>query len=79
MSLKSHKQKFMCICMAALISTGAIYSSRPVFATTARQMENLDRGLFATKVDNGVFLSWRMLGTGDPNICFHIYRNGRYI
>ena len=83
MSLKSRKQKLMSICMATLIATGAAYSTTPVFAAsnsgTARQMENLDRGLIATKVDNGVFLSWRMLGTDDPNISFHIYRNGRRI
>jgi len=41
-----------------------------------RQMEKLDRGLIAVKVDNGVFLSWRLLGTDPSNIAFNIYRNG---
>jgi len=38
-------------------------------------MEFLDRGLVAVKVSNGVFLSWRMLGTDSRNIAFNIYRN----
>jgi rhamnogalacturonan endolyase len=41
-----------------------------------RQMENLDRGLVAVKVDNGIFLSWRLLGTEDPSISFNVYRDG---
>ncbi|MDD4968929.1 MAG: rhamnogalacturonan lyase [Paludibacter sp.] len=42
-----------------------------------RQMEYLNRGLVAVKVSNGVFLSWRMLGTDTKNITFNIYRNNR--
>jgi len=41
-----------------------------------RQMEKLDRGLVAVKVNNGVFLSWRLLGTDPANIAFNLYRNG---
>ena len=40
-----------------------------------RQMEFLNRGLVAVKVSNGVFLSWRLLGTDNKNIAFNIYRN----
>lgn len=40
-----------------------------------RNMEYLNRGLIAVKVSNGVFLSWRFLGTDAPNIGFNIYRN----
>jgi len=39
-----------------------------------RQMENLDRGLVAIKVANGVFLSWRILGTDLATTGFNIYR-----
>jgi hypothetical protein len=52
-------------------ATGAS-STTPVL----RQMEYLDRGLVAVKVDNGVFLSWRLLGTEDPSISFNVYRDG---
>ncbi|WP_010681326.1 rhamnogalacturonan lyase family protein [Acetivibrio cellulolyticus] len=45
-------------------------------AAGARQMENLDRGLVAVKVSNGVFVSWRMLGTDPSSIAFNLYRNG---
>lgn len=40
-----------------------------------RQMEYLDRGLVAIKVSNGVYLSWRFLGTDDTSIGFNIYRD----
>jgi len=42
-------------------------------------MERLDRGLVAVKVNNGVFLSWRMFGTDPSNIAFNLYRNGTKI
>lgn len=46
-------------------------------ATAAkRQMEYLDRGVVAVKVNGGVFVSWRYLGTDDPSVAFNIYRNG---
>lgn len=45
----------------------------------SRQMENLDRGVVAVKVSNGVFISWRYLGTDNPAVGFNIYRNGTKI
>jgi hypothetical protein len=44
-----------------------------------RQMEYLDRGLTAVKVPEGVYLSWRYLGTDDPSISFNLYRNGEKV
>jgi len=41
-----------------------------------RQMEYLDRGVVAVKVNNGVYLSWRYLGTDQPAIGFNVYRDG---
>lgn len=40
----------------------------------ARKLENLDRGLVAVKVSNGVFLSWRVLGTDAASTSFNVYR-----
>ena len=40
-----------------------------------RIMENLDRGAIAVKVDNGVFISWRLLASDSQNVSFNIYRN----
>ena len=44
-----------------------------------RQMENLDRGLVAVKVSNGVFLSWRILGTEFTSASYNVYRGGTQI
>lgn len=42
-------------------------------------MEALDRGLHAVKTDNGVFVSWRYLGTDQKSTAFNIYRNGALV
>jgi rhamnogalacturonan endolyase len=39
-----------------------------------RLMENLDRGVFASRSPSGVFVSWRILGIEDPNLAFNVYR-----
>jgi rhamnogalacturonan endolyase len=46
---------------------------------SGRQMENLDRGLTAVKVSNGVYVGWRMLGTDSTSISFNVYRDGTKI
>ena len=48
----------------------------PTKAATTRQVEALDRGLVAVKVNEGIFLSWRLLGTESYDTGFNIYRNG---
>ncbi len=48
-------------------------TSTPV-ANGTRQMENLDRGVVAVKVSNGVFVSWRMLGTEPIGVSYNLYR-----
>lgn len=42
-------------------------------------MENLNRGLVAVKTGNGVFLSWRLLGTDSPSTAFNLYRDNSLI
>jgi autotransporter-associated beta strand protein len=37
-------------------------------------MENLSRGLIAVKVSNGVFVSWRVLGTEWNDVSYNLYR-----
>ncbi|MGF7138577.1 rhamnogalacturonan lyase family protein [Roseimarinus sediminis] len=44
-----------------------------------RPMEYLNRGLVAMELNEGVFLSWRMLGTEPVDIGFNIYRNNNKI
>ena len=43
------------------------------------QLEKLDRGVVAVKSPDGVFISWRSLGTDDRNMSFDIYRDGTKI
>ncbi len=57
-------------------STVKAAASNGGHATYFRQMERLDRGLVAVKVEDGVFLSWRWLGTEPKEIAFHVYRDG---
>jgi rhamnogalacturonan endolyase len=45
-----------------------------ILAATTRQMENLDRGVVAVKVSNGVFISWRVLGTEAASVTYNLYR-----
>ena len=48
----------------------------PGSASAQRQMEFLDRGLVAVRLDEKrVFLSWRLLGTDAENIGFNLYRS----
>ncbi|KQW52378.1 MULTISPECIES: rhamnogalacturonan lyase [unclassified Roseateles] len=42
-----------------------------------KQMEKLDRGLVALATQQGVMLSWRLLGTEPASVGFHVYRDGR--
>lgn len=39
-----------------------------------RQIENLDRGVVAVKVNTGVFVSWRALGTEALTVGYNLYR-----
>ena len=44
---------------------------------TPKQVEYLTRGLVAVrKSSSQVYISWRMLGTDDPNVAFNVYRDG---
>ncbi|MDY7221648.1 rhamnogalacturonan lyase family protein [Halalkalibacterium halodurans] len=51
----------------------------PIAHVMLRQKEQLDRGLVAVKREDGVFLSWRLLGTEHPLTVFHVYRDGEKI
>lgn len=51
----------------------------PSQAATSRQMEKLDRGVVAVKVSNGVFVSWRILGTESTNVTYNLYRGSTLI
>lgn len=44
-----------------------------------RQTEYLDRSPSALPVDEGVLVSWRLLGTDPQDLPFHVYRDGQKI
>ncbi|MFP9231034.1 rhamnogalacturonan lyase [Pectobacterium cacticida] len=48
-------------------------------AEKSKQIESLDRGLFAFKSSDHVFLSWRLFATDPENIAFNLYRDGQRI
>ncbi|MDQ0972094.1 fibronectin type 3 domain-containing protein [Neobacillus niacini] len=66
------------------VNAGGISEQSKVLKTPAvtklkRQMEELDRAPVAMKTDEGVFVSWRMLGADSESISFNIYRDGEKI
>ena len=40
-------------------------------------MERLDRGLIAVRINNGYYVSWRLLGTDSTDIGFNLYRGSQ--
>lgn len=73
----------LCVAMAAGLMTPSLEmntvqagQNRTEQSEVKRQVEALDRGATAIMVQNGVYLSWRYLGTDDVNTSFHIYRDG---
>lgn len=70
---------FCTVLSGSFIGVTIADQSNIVTAASARQVENLDRGLVAIKTSSGVYLSWRYLGTDSSSIGFYIYRNGSKI
>ncbi|PTN05920.1 T9SS type A sorting domain-containing protein [Mangrovibacterium marinum] len=52
-------------------------SSGPVFSQ--RPMEYLNRSIVPLETKNGIYLTWRMLGTDPADVAFNLYRNGEKI
>ncbi|MDT0346473.1 rhamnogalacturonan lyase [Streptomyces litchfieldiae] len=69
--------------LAGLAAFAAVAVTLPGPASAAgapvRAMENLDRAPVAVTTEDGVFVSWRMLGLDRENIAFHVYRDGERI
>lgn len=62
--------------VAQIASVGVVMPTMSAGATPiTRQVENLDRGVVAVKTDNGVFVSWRRLGTEPATTEFSLYRD----
>lgn len=44
-----------------------------------RRLENLDRGLIACMTSDGVFISWRWLGTESNTVKYNVYRDDKRV
>ncbi len=63
----------MKILLKTVIGTLLFFSVNSCYAQ--RQMEYLNRGIYAIRQDNGkVFVSWRLLGNESNDIAFNLYR-----
>lgn len=89
MKKKNNAMRFIAglLCAAVLAGNGSVPT--PELQTVQaqesrggkakRQMELLDRGVVAMKSGDGVYLSWRFLGTDTADTSFNVYRDGEKI
>lgn len=74
------------LCAAVLAGNGAVslpglhtVQAQESTGKVKRQLELLDRGVVALKTGDGVYLSWRFLGTDTADTSFDVYRDGERI
>jgi rhamnogalacturonan exolyase len=68
----------LCLPQSAAVLADAPQQPKTETATK-KQMEDLSRGVVAVKTDNGVFVSWRLLGTESETVVFNLYRDGKKV
>ncbi|WP_306802391.1 SGNH/GDSL hydrolase family protein [Microbacterium sp. C7(2022)] len=66
------------------VNAGGAGAASDQFETDAptvlqRQAEYLDRAPLAVSTDDGVLVTWRLLGTDPASVSFHVYRDGKKI
>lgn len=61
-------------CAGRIFLSGFLCTLLSCTLPAQRQMEKLDRGLLAVKVSEGVYVSWRVLGTEWRGISYNLYR-----
>lgn len=66
-------RKFITLLICCFILSGSIVTA------DTRKMETLDRGLVAMQSGQGIYITWRLLGTEDYNTPFQLYRDGAQI
>lgn len=62
--------------MAQASPTESTLKGLGILETPTSQMEHLDRGLVAVQAGSKKFVSWRLLGTDNPNTTFDLYVDG---
>lgn len=65
--------------IAMVETAGSAAAEQPAAAPLQRDAERLDRGAVAAMTDDGVFLSWRLLGDESMDTRFHVFRDGEQI
>lgn len=71
------KSRILALIAGIALPAGAVQAQ---WVTPTSQMEKLDRGVVAFKgKTNKNFISWRLLGTDNPNVTFNVMRNGTVI
>lgn len=60
----------------SILIIGFLFTGMLPIRGQQRQMEALDRGLVAVKTNDGVFISWRLLGN-EKEVAFNLYKNGK--
>ncbi len=66
---------------ASFASTAQVPSASAADKTQATpyQLEYLERGVVAVNTDDGIFVSWRLLGTESTDTAFNLYRDGKKV
>lgn len=62
-----------------LLAGASLANAQPHPPHPPKQLEKLDRGVVALASTNGVFVSWRLLGTEPAGVRFNVYRDGQRI
>ncbi|SHN27420.1 hypothetical protein SAMN05216179_2963 [Gracilibacillus kekensis] len=82
---KKRLKKSAIVISSALIATSFVSTiqlpsvSANETGDTPYQMEYLERGVVAVNTDEGIFVSWRLLGTDSEEVSFNLYRDGEKI
>jgi rhamnogalacturonan endolyase len=75
---RHRRRKVLTALVAAALAAAGLttFSTDSAEAATARQVEELDRGVVSVHTDSGNLVSWRWLGTDPDNVSFNVYRAG---
>ncbi|MBR4201746.1 MAG: rhamnogalacturonan lyase [Oscillospiraceae bacterium] len=67
------------LCAGSAMPTTAAHAAYGVGGNGTAIMEHLDRGIYAVKSGNGMFVSWRWNADDDDNAEFQLYRDNQLI
>ena len=62
--------------ITAFLAAGAFFMAGTEVVRAQRIMENLDRGTLAIRVNNGIYVNWRLPATEWEGVSYNLYRDG---